>query len=346
MTTSFSPKRTPRRRISGMGAGMVALLAMLVLAGTAFAESAGYGPKPSSLRIDSDVGPRQVPLGAEIEWFTIIDHPRNSRVGFAAPYTGGTLAVKSTEVRPERTGQTSIRIVLAGFELGETALPPMQLRLTDDEGNDQPFMVGGETVEILGMDRDQPAGLAPLVSIEEWNPTFFGGLGILALLLGGFIYWLRRRPASPSVEAPVDPRTATQIALDAIVELQSQQLLERDEVKAFTYALDDIMRQFLITLYGRGELSQTSEEFLRTVDLVLPRSQRERVHGFFARGDQVRFAGEEHRVEEARELCREAIALIGQLGGGTAEAPQTHDSPKATAAEDSGGPETGGDGDR
>ncbi len=290
----------------------------------------GYDEALSALTVDSEVAPREAPLGAEVVFDARVEHGGDGSIGFAAPYTGGTLVVKSAGISTTDDGASLVRVVVTGLDLGSFELPPLKLRWTDGEGVDHPFDVLGGKVEIVstGAEQAEPADFAPPVVISSLNPWFFGVVG--GVLLLGIAAWLllrRRRNRQPEVAPePVDPRSPGQVALDEIFELQTGGLLEKGEIKAFTYALDDIVRRFVIRTVGRGELSETSDELLRAVEPALSVVHAAALREFFNRGDRVRFAGTEHAPEEARLLCESAIAFVtrmsGERNGRTDEVPR------------------------
>ena len=272
----------------------------------------------------TDVKPRSVPLGAEIVWTTTVKHPEGS-IGFASTYTGGTLTVKSSGARVIEPGTSEVRLVLAGLDLGEAALLPLELRYTGADGSDHPFQVLGGKIEIVATtDKEDAkrADIAPPVAILRWNYYFFAIVAAVLLAIAGAIWWRRRPKPLPPPPAPyVDPRTPAQIALDAIFQLQTNGMLERREIKPFTYLLDDIVRTFLISSLGRGELAETTDEFLASLQPATLHDRLMLIKAFFHQGDRVRFAGEEHEIIEAQELCESAINLVTLLSGHTPTAP-------------------------
>lgn len=295
-------------------------------AGTAAMDTGdAYDPLLSTLDVRSDVAPRQAPLGGEMIWSTGVTHPVAGSIGFAAPYTGGSLTVKDTTITKLRDGQTLVKVVVTGLDLGEFTLPPLPLRFTDIEGHDHPFSVLGGKVNIVGGAGQAPAAdLVAPVPIYRWNHYFFGALAALAVAALALTLWRRRQSAAPppAPAAPVDPRTPAQRALDAIFKLQTGGMLERREVKAFTFALDDIVRAFLIESFGAGELAQTTDEFLGALHSRVHAGQHAAAAAFFAQGDRVRFAGAEHETAEAKALCDAAIDLVSKLGGPRGPAPE------------------------
>ncbi len=283
------------------------------------AGGAAVDPVVAALEVDTRVEPASAPLGVEVVWTTRIGHP-DGAVGFAGPATGGAMHVKSREITAAPDGKASTaRVVLTGLTLGSFTLPPLELRFTDDAGVDHPFQVLGGKVEIVATTEEnaQPADLAPPVEITAWNPWFFAGIAVGLLVLGGFFYWVRHRGRRRALlpPAPTDLRTPGQIALDAIFELQTQGLLERREIKLFTYQLDDIVRAFLVATTGVGSLTETSEEFLRSLTPAMGRDRLAEVRAFFDQSDRVRFAGEEHEAAEASALVERAIHLVHFLSG-------------------------------
>jgi hypothetical protein len=300
---------------------MLALALTLALqaapAATDAAAAPAYDPLLSQIDVRTDVQPRKAALGQEIVWATGVTHPAEGSIGFAADFTGGSFTIKAKTITRTQRGQAVAKIVLAGLDLGVFDLPVLKLRYTTADGADHPFNVLGGKVEIAmhGEPAKQPSALVEPVPIYQWNGWFFGGVAALAALLAAGYLWRRRRPPPPPAPAePPDPRTPVQRALDAIFQLQTSGMLERREIKAFTYAVDDVVRRFLIETYAAGELAQTSDEFVAALHPLLLAEAERRIAGFFVAGDRVRFAGEEHEVPEAKAFCDAAIALVNAIG--------------------------------
>lgn len=302
-----------------------ALFFVALLSAPAPATEAAYDPLLSQLDVQTDVAPRRAALGQEIVWTTGVTHPAEGSIGFAGDFTGGSFTIKSKTITRMKAGVAVARVVLAGLDLGSFSLPVLRLRYTTSDGADHPFNVLGGKVDIAasGAPAQEPSALVAPVPIYQWNGWFFAALAALAALIAAGVVWRRNRPAPPPTPPePPDPRTPTQRALDAIFQLQTSGMLERREIKAFTYAVDDVVRRFLIESYGAGELAQTSAEFLAALEAVLHPEKERRVAAFFDAGDRVRFAGEEHEAAEAKSLCDSAIALVNALGAAPAPPPR------------------------
>lgn len=271
-------------------------------------------PVVAKLDVTPRIEPTKAVLGSEISWRVQIRHPQDTTIGFAEPFTGGPLTLKYSSLRRTANDQTEVQLVLAGLDLGKFTLPPLRLRLTTVDGKDHLFNVLGGQVEIQPTlsPGSQPAGIIDPVPIERWNWPLLA-ITAASLMTAIFLaYWLgRRKLAKPSVkEPPADPRTPEQVALDAIFALQASGMLERREIKPFTYALDDIVRQYVMRVSGCGHESQTSAEFLIAVSPTLPPARNTALRAFFEQADRVRFAGEEHEVAEAQQLCNMAVRLV------------------------------------
>jgi len=136
------------------------------------------------------------------------------------------------------------------------------------------------------------------------------GLGIIVLLsaAGGFIlYRLRRR--NEFAEPVLAPH---EIAMLAIENLLSEDLLEKGELKLFHSRLSDILRRYIEQRFGLRAPERTTEEFLEELrsNSVLEKRFRRMLRQFLTQCDMVKFARYDSSVEEVKtvlDICRSFI---------------------------------------
>ena len=147
------------------------------------------------------------------------------------------------------------------------------------------------------------------------------GLLVLALALGLFIWWWRRRssgkiPAIPRVPADVE-------ALAALEALALEDHPARAEFHAYYLELARIMRRYLTRRYGLPFADWTSEEIREALDGSRPRLRlrRELVNALLSdldRGDLVKFA----RRQPTRAECIDSMQTARRLVKSTRPEPE------------------------
>ena len=116
-----------------------------------------------------------------------------------------------------------------------------------------------------------------------------GALAALIALVLGWRWWRRRRARS-EVAAP--PRSAHEVAADALRALRARRLAEEGAFKEFYSALSDIVRRYLEDRFRVRAPEMTTEEFLAATarGATLERSQRALLGTFLGESDLVKFA--------------------------------------------------------
>lgn len=217
---------------------------------------------------------------------------------------------------------------LSTYENGELELPGVTIGFTDRR--DPEHVITGElisdplTVTVLSLLQGDPdpnalhdikdAVLVPISRIDSWL-WWTGLLIFLAFAIGG-LWRLRRRRDVDQSEPYVPPHIRALLQLD---QLQSDGLVEKNEIHTYYFRLSDIIRQYIEGRFSLMAPEQTTEEFLRELqrDTTLNVGLKELLANFLRASDMVKFAL--HRPSSGD--CEEAFNSAGAFVRETARAP-------------------------
>ena len=155
-----------------------------------------------------------------------------------------------------------------------------------------------------------PVGLRPR-GLPAWVWMSLAGLAGLGLL-GGGLWWYGHRRARAS--APLPPRPAHLVALEALRRLQRQDLIAQQRVEEFYVRVSDIVRRYIEWRFGLRAPEQTTEEFLlaglATGGLIA--THRHLLEAFLAHCDLVKFARHQPTAEDMHQAWQGATAFVEQ----------------------------------
>ena len=262
------------------------------------------------------VGPDTVRIGDPFYVRLRVQAPPGARIEFpTGPDTAGTVQaldpvrLTSGGDSATTTDQTATYRV-AAWDVGSQpiALGEVVVRLGGDERRVtvQPLRVFVRTVLPADSALRVPKPARPPFPYARpiWWPWLLLGAAIVLLLVAW--WWWRRRSRRPVVVVPVDPYARAKQELDRIEALR---LLDAGERGRYVALVVEVVREYLAARYAATSLAMTSSELQRAVrdERFVP---RDRLARLLDEADLVKFARRPLSVERARELGREARAVI------------------------------------
>jgi hypothetical protein len=164
------------------------------------------------------------------------------------------------------TGPGRIKVSLLLDRLGQLKSGSISLAYLDREGNPQTLNTGPLSITVLSNLGDKAAE-AELRSIQDivparspWLKILPWGGGLIGLLLaaGGLFWWLRKRRAGRGLQVlEGHPHIR---ALKEIEHLEARKLFETGQVRAFYFALSEILRRYLESVRHFPAAEFTTEE--------------------------------------------------------------------------------------
>jgi Domain of unknown function (DUF4381) len=139
---------------------------------------------------------------------------------------------------------------------------------------------------------------------------------IVAILLG--IWWWRRRRRRPKLVVPLDPY---KYAEEEFSRIEALRLVEAGERGRFAALMVEVLRDYLAYRYSVAPLSLTSTELLEALhgQRAVP---QERLRRILEEADLVKFARRPLSADRARDLGREARAIVAHEHSASRPAPE------------------------
>ena len=291
-----------------------AALASLVLApGLAFAQKrgqptfevkAGVTIAPDTVRVGD---PFRVTVGVRAPAGAAIEFPRAMDT---------TAAVQSLDPVAVRTSaDTTAAEQYADYRVAAWDIGKQPIRLDDVlvryEGQVRRVSIVGESVfvrSVLPADSTKriPKPPRPLLELNAipWWLWLLIAAAILATIL--LIWWWLRRRKKPPAPVIVDPYAHAEAEFQRIEALG---LLDAGERGRYVTLMIEVLRDYLAARYAEAMLSLTSSELQRTLRDV-PHVPQDRLTRLLTEADLIKFARRPVSGDRARELGREARAIV------------------------------------
>ena len=211
-------------------------------------------------------------------------------------------------------------ITISAFEEGRYFINPLPIRYTDrttgkvDTSYTNDFQL---IVTTLQVDTTKPIKpiKAPLkldYALNEFTWWFVAaGAVLLALIIGGIVYWRHKNKPAPVVARPRPKEPAHIWAAKELRKLDSERLWQNDKVKLYHSRLTDILRLYLEYRFNYYAMEATSEEIMsRVYSLDVNMEAGSRLKGILALADFVKFAKLNPAPDQNTKSMQDAIAFI------------------------------------
>jgi hypothetical protein len=176
-----------------------------------------------------------------------------------------------------------------------------------------------------------------------WLYVAIGGLVSVGMLIAIILLWRngRRRKAYRMlgiVGTPLKFDTASDRALYKLKEIESSGILERESDRKKGYAeMVEVIREYIGTRYRVATLDLTSNELVKKLEKLAPKTERDLIEAWLGRCDIVKYGGLKASVIDASKTLEDARTLVVT----TTQLSQAAPEPPPPAPPDPG-PPTGG----
>ena len=282
-----------------------------------FQVKAGVTAAPDTVRIGDPfrvtVGIR-APLGASIEF------PRA---------TDSTSTIQSLDPVAVRTSADTTAVEqyadyrVAAWDVGmqPIKLPEVVVRLN---GATRRIPLTGTTVFVKSVLPADSTQRVPKPPRALFQPSMFPWwlIALIAAAIVGLLWllwwWLRRR-RKPKPVVVADPFAHAEAEFERIEALG---LLEAGERGRYVTLMIEVLRDYLAARYAEASLALTSSELSRSVR-ELPFVPQDRLIRVLTEADLIKFARRPVSTDRARELGREAHAIVTEEHRASQPSPQT-----------------------
>jgi len=298
---------------------------MLITLGLAVLLQAGTAQPPATPQVAVSVRPDTVTIGDPITVLVRIRAPRGSAIEFpAAADSGATVELLDPVVISDFGGDSAAdpsvvdrvaRYRMAAWDVGEQPIA-LGVATVRTAGGVIEVPIESRTIfvqSVLPADSAQrvpkPARDLFAAKAAWWWPW----LPILAAVavLGGLVWWWwRRRRRRAQAQVAVDPY---ELAEREFARIEALGLLEAGERGRFVALMVEVLRDYLASRVDSAHPSLTSSELLE----VMQSSSGvpvERLTPVLNETDLIKFAKRPVSAERAREIAREARAIVKDLG--------------------------------
>ena len=301
------------RRLGG-SAALLVLIGTAPLAAQQIPVKAGVTLTPDSVRIGDPfritIGVR-APVGASIEFPRVLD---------------STATVQSLDPVTVRTSaDTSAVEQYADYRVAAWDVGKQPIRLDDVlvrlNGATRRVPIAGYSVfvrSVLPKDSAQRVPKPPRALFEPNPFPWWVWVLIAAAIIGLILWWMRRRRRKNPVPAiVVDPYERAETEFQRIEALG---LVDAGERGRYVSLMIEVLRDYLSARYAEASLALTSTELERAVGHVVHIPQ-DRLTRVLTDADLIKFARRPVSGERARELGREARAIVGSEHRASQPAP-------------------------
>lgn len=271
--------------------------------------------EPSSVQIESmellpelEVGTVTVlkinvrhPIGAQV----VVENPPNSRKA---------QLIDKNYVVTEEDGalRTEVLLRYGFFQPGEVTLPSFEIKTEGANPSSLHTQELKRTVASVLTETDVLSPPEPPVPLWVDDYTLvYGAAGLAVVLLGGGAVWVSRRRQPIEVEsAPALP--PHEIALAALLALESDRWLERGDFMVFFVRLSEVLREYLGHRFDfPGTELTTTEIGVRLSDVQWPPGMDlSDIKAILVEADLVKFGGKVPATDDARALLRRTVTVV------------------------------------
>ena len=280
--------------------------------------------QPAQPQVAVSVRPDTVTIGQPITVLIRIQAPAGSTIEFpVGPDSGATVELLDPRVVSafgDSAADPTVVDQVARYRLAAWNVGPQPIELgpatvrTGGEVNEVEVTVGEIFVEsVLPADSAQhvPKPARDLFAPQAawwwpWLPIL-----IAVAIVGGLIWWWwRRRRHRAQSEVPLDPYD---LAEREFARIEALGLLEAGERGRFVALMVEVMRDYLASRVETAHPSLTSTELIDVMRST-PVVPVERLTPVLSETDLIKFAKRPVSAERAREIAREARAIVKDMG--------------------------------
>ena len=305
---------------------------MHLFAGLVMAVQAAAAQPPAQPQVAVSVRPDTVTIGQPITVLIRIQAPAGSTIEFpVGPDSGAVVELLDPRVvsafggdsvaNPNVVDQVA-RYRMAAWNVGSQPieLGPATVRIAG-EVNEFPIDVGEVFVRsVLPTDSAQRVPKPARDLFGPQAPWWWPWLPILlaAALIGGVLWWWwRRRRRRAQAQIALDPYD---LAEREFARIEALGLLEAGERGRFVALMVEVMRDYLASRVATAHPSLTSTELIEVMRST-PVVPVERLTPVLSETDLIKFAKRPVSAERAREIAREARAIVKDIGRAPAPLP-------------------------
>lgn len=297
------------------------LVAFVLVFGASFSSSAQEdGEIKLSTRLDTNV----IVIGDQINLHFSVEQQKGLNVEFPLFQDSISSSVEIIQQTPQDTTQldngliqVNKKFLITSFDDGVHKMNPFEFKIHSENlmriVRTDTMLLGVKTFEIdtskAHFDIVMP--IQTPIAFIEIAPWLFGGLWLVALIVGLIIYIRKRKKNQPFFKKvkPIEP--AHVIALRKLDEIKVKKQWESGKIKQFHSELTDTIRIYLDDRFELSTIESTTDEILDAVDKVEVDSEwKIKLRQILERADLAKFAKFQPLQDENELSLKHAYQLI------------------------------------
>jgi len=281
-----------------------------------FAAARAQAPAPFAVKAGVTVAPDTVRVGDPFRVTIGVRAPRGATIEFAKAMDSSATVQSLDPVVVRTSADTTAVEQYADYRVAAWDVGSQPIRVADVvvrlNGAERRLPIAGNAVfvrSILPADSAQRVPKPPraLFEFTQFPWWLWALIAAAVVAIGLLLWWWIRRRRRPKPAIVVDPFTRAESEFQRIEALA---LLEAGERGRYVTLMIEVLRDYLAARYAEAALSLTSTELQRSV-VALPFVPQERLTRLLTEADLIKFARRPVSSERARELGREARAIVG-----------------------------------
>jgi hypothetical protein len=265
-------------------------------------------------------------IGDQTKLHLSVEQPVNEKITFPVltdTITSKILVVSSSKPDTLRDKSTPDRItvtksfMVTSFDEGSYVIPPFVFTKGKDtiKTNESVLTVQSVKVDTTKAIYDIKQPLAVSYSFMDWlrdNWLVVLLTLLTVLIIGGTIYYLKKRQKNKPVLQPVKPEIPIHtLALSKLGELRDKKMWQQGEVKQYYSELSDIIREYLGKRYKVQTYEKTTDEIFASLEyLEIKPENKVLLHQLLTIADLVKFAKEKPLSAENEQHLENAISFV------------------------------------
>jgi hypothetical protein len=293
----------------------VASTAFVLACSLAVTGARAQAPSPIPVKAGVTIVPDTVRIGDPFRVTIGVRAPLGATIEFAKAMDSSATVQSLDPVVVRTSADTTAVEQYADYRVAAWDVGSQPIRVADVivrlNGAERRLPIAGNAVfvrSILPADSAQRVPKPPraLFEFTEFPWWLWALIAAAIVAIGLLLWWWIRRRRRPKPAVVVDPYARAESEFQRIEALA---LLEAGERGRYVTLMIEVLRDYLAARYAEAALSLTSTELQRSV-VALPFVPQERLTRLLTEADLIKFARRPVSSERARELGREARAIV------------------------------------
>jgi hypothetical protein len=206
---------------------------------------------------------------------------------------------------------------ITSFDSGDYVIPSYAFHTQAGDVKTEPLKLTVATVVVdttkAAYDIKQPLTIS--YTFWDWlRDNWVLVVSVLAglLIIGGIIYYLKKRPKNVIVVEPPAPAVPAHIiALQKLTAINDKKLWQQEQTKQYHTELTDVIREYLESRYAIQAMEQTSDEIFASLRYMdISDENRNTLRQVLILADLVKFAKEKPLPFENEQSMDNAVAFV------------------------------------